>query len=135
MVWNTKIITIPYFYAKANTCSIQPQRIELANTDPKGLLKKLENGENLFDVLGSFGEGLKKDFPLRFAHFEQVEAIKKNGKTIHSFLLILVTAKTKEEIKFYNLEKNKSKIISSDYQLLKKDLNKEIEIKNIFTKG
>ena len=63
-----------------------------------------------------------------------LEHVKKNGKTIHSFLLILVTGKTKNKIKFYDLEKNKSKIISSDYKLLKKDLNIKIKIKNIFTK-
>ena len=63
-----------------------------------------------------------------------LEHVRKNGKTIHSFLLILVTAKTKDQIEFYDLVKNKSKIISSDYKLLKKDLNEKIEIKNIFTK-
>lgn len=63
-----------------------------------------------------------------------LEHVIKNGRTIHSFLLILVTAKTKDKIKFSELDKNKSKIISSDYKLLKKDLNKEIEIKDIFTK-
>ena len=63
-----------------------------------------------------------------------LEHVRKNGKTIHSFLLILITAKTKDKVKFFDLDKNKSKIISSDYKLLKKDLNKEIVIKNIFTK-
>lgn len=63
-----------------------------------------------------------------------LEHVRKNGKTIHSFLLILVTAKTKNKIKFHDIEKNKSKMISSDYKLLKKDLNKKIKIKNIFTK-
>ncbi len=63
-----------------------------------------------------------------------LEHVKKNKKIIHSFLLILVTAKTKDKINFLDIDKNKSKIISSDYKLLKKDINQEIEIKNIFTK-
>lgn len=63
-----------------------------------------------------------------------LEHVRKNGKTIHSFLLILVTAKTHDKIEFSDLDKNKSKIISSDYKLLKKDINQEVKINNIFTK-
>ncbi len=63
-----------------------------------------------------------------------LEHVIKNKKTIHSFLLILVTAKTNDKIRFYDIAKNKSKIISSDYKLLKKDINQEIKIKNIFTR-
>ncbi len=92
-------------------------------------------GENIQKATGrimqeKFGINCK----LEKTNSVSLEHVKKNGKTIHSFLLILVTAKTKDKIKFYELDKNKSKIISSDYKLLKKDLNKKTEIKNIFTK-
>lgn len=62
-----------------------------------------------------------------------LEHVKKNGKILHSFLLILVTATTKDKIKYTNL-KNREKIISSDYRLIKNDLNKETKIQNIISR-
>ncbi|MBU2562677.1 MAG: hypothetical protein KKF68_03385 [Nanoarchaeota archaeon] len=63
-----------------------------------------------------------------------LEQIKKKNKTIHSFLLILVTAETKKELAYTNIEKNKKKVILSDYNLIKKDLNKKVSIKGIFSR-
>lgn len=63
-----------------------------------------------------------------------LEHIYKNKKIINSFLLILTTAKTNEKINFIDVEKNKSKIISSDYTLIKKDRNKKINIEKINSK-
>lgn len=63
-----------------------------------------------------------------------LEKIKKGKKIIHSFLLIFVTATTKEWVNYLSVEKNKSKIISSDYKLIKNDLNKEAGIKNILSR-
>jgi hypothetical protein len=62
-----------------------------------------------------------------------LEHVKKNKKIIHTFLLILVTAETKDKISYTELKKNKSKIIPSDYLLIQNDLNKETKIKNIFS--
>ena len=67
-----------------------------------------------------------------------LEHVKRKGKTLHSFLLIFVSAKTKEKIDY--IIPNKSKTISSDYNLIKNDLNtlkgtsKEIEIRELITK-
>jgi len=63
-----------------------------------------------------------------------LEHVKKNKKIIHTFLLILVSAKTKDKVEYTNLQKNKLKIISSDYALLQNDLKKEARIKNIFSR-
>ena len=63
-----------------------------------------------------------------------IEHVKKNNKIVHSFLLILVTATTKNKIPYINPKNNKTKIISSDYRLIKKDMNKEIRINNIFSR-
>ena len=60
-----------------------------------------------------------------------LEHVKKNKKIIHSFLLILVEAISKDSLIYLNPEKNKKNIISSDYKLLK-DTN-QIKIKQIFT--
>lgn len=73
------------------------------------------------------------------AEFEKVnsvslEHVKKNGKIIHSFLLIFVSAKTNQNIKLTSVSRNKSKIIPSDYKLVKEDLDKEVDIKKINSK-
>lgn len=47
-----------------------------------------------------------------------LEHVKKKKRTIHSFLLIFVTAVTNQKISYTSLYKNKS-IISSDYNLIK----------------
>lgn len=60
-----------------------------------------------------------------------IEQVQKNKEIVHSFLLILVTATTKDKINYSNLKNNQNKIIKSDYKLIKNDLNFEIKIKNI----
>ena len=60
-----------------------------------------------------------------------LEHVKRRGKTLHSFLLIFVSATTKEDLKY--LTPNKAKTISSDYNLIKEDLGKEIKINNLKT--
>jgi len=62
---------------------------------------------------------------------EQVKT--KQQKTIHSFFLIYVSATTKDKINLINIDKNKNKIITSDYYLIKNDSNKSIEIKTLNT--
>ena len=59
----------------------------------------------------------------------------KSNKEIYSFLLIFVTATTKDKISYLNVEKNKKNIISSDYKLIKNDSNKKIKIKNILSRS
>jgi ADP-ribose pyrophosphatase YjhB (NUDIX family) len=63
-----------------------------------------------------------------------LEQVKKSGKIVHSFLLILVSAKTKDKIELFDLLKNKRKIIPSDYRLLCNDLNKDYKINTIYSK-
>ena len=62
-----------------------------------------------------------------------LEHVKKNNQILHSFLLILVKASTKESIEYLNPTQNKSKIISSDYKLIKNDLGKKIELEKIIS--
>jgi len=54
---------------------------------------------------------------------------------VHSFLLIFVSATTKNKIQLTEIKKNKSKIISSDYQILINNLNQEIKINTIYSKA
>jgi ADP-ribose pyrophosphatase YjhB (NUDIX family) len=63
-----------------------------------------------------------------------LEHISKNKKTIHSFILIFVTATTKDKIKLTTINKNKQKIIQSDYNLIKNDFGKETNLNTIHSK-
>lgn len=68
--------------------------------------------------------------------FKQINSISlehvKRSEIIHSFLLILVSVKTKEDIKLMNVNKNKSKIIPSDYKLIK-NKKESIDINTIYS--
>lgn len=55
----------------------------------------------------------------------------KNKRIIHSFLLIFVTATTRDIINYVDVKENTMEIIPSDYKLIKKDLDKKADIKNI----
>lgn len=71
---------------------------------------------------------------LKKIHSISIEHIKKSNKIIQTDLIVFVSAITKDKIQLTNIEKNKSQIISSDYKFLKKDLEKEIDIKTLRTK-
>lgn len=62
-----------------------------------------------------------------------IEHLKKDNKIIHTYLLIFVSAKTLDKIELTDIENNKENIITSDYHLLKNDLNKKINIKTLNT--
>ncbi len=62
-----------------------------------------------------------------------LENVIKNKKIIHSFFLIFVSALTKEKLDLINFEKNKKQIITSDYRLIKEDLDKEVKINELKT--
>lgn len=48
-----------------------------------------------------------------------LEHVKKRGKIIYSFILIIVKAKTENDLDFLNINKNKANIIPSDYKAIK----------------
>ena len=48
-----------------------------------------------------------------------IEHVKKSSKVLHSFILMLVTASTKDNISYYNISKIKTNMIKSDYKILK----------------
>ena len=47
---------------------------------------------------------------------------------LHSFLLILVKAKTSSKLEYVDFVLSEEKIISSDYKLIRDDLGKKLEI-------
>jgi ADP-ribose pyrophosphatase YjhB (NUDIX family) len=68
-------------------------------------------------------------------HSISLENVREKDKIVHSFFLILVSARTKDKIKMTKIDENKRKIISSDYKLIKEDLERTIDIKIINTKN
>ena len=63
-----------------------------------------------------------------------IEHVKKSGKIVHSFLLILVEATSKDKINMMSIENNKKRIISSDYKLLKDYQQSELKINTLYSK-
>jgi ADP-ribose pyrophosphatase YjhB (NUDIX family) len=78
----------------------------------------------------------KHNLEVRLEKIQNVslEFAKRNKKTLHSFILFLVTAKTKEKIELTDIEKSKSKIIKSDYELIKNKNPADLNIKTFNTK-
>lgn len=62
-----------------------------------------------------------------------LEHVKKSGRIIHSFILVLVSAKTKS-LELINLDKNKSRIIKSDYYIIKNSGKKTKLLEEIYSK-
>ena len=82
---------------------------------------------------------MKEKFGIK-CKFEKInsislEMVKNKKEIVHSFILILVTAKTKDKLNYFDLNKKKRSIISSDYYLIKNDLNKETKLQNLITKS
>lgn len=91
-------------------------------------------GEDIKDAVKRIMKKYNINAHLKKTNSVSLEQVKKNKKIIHTFLLIFVLAETKDEIIYIDINKSKSKIISSDYSLIQKDLKKEIQIKNIFSR-
>jgi ADP-ribose pyrophosphatase YjhB (NUDIX family) len=105
----------------------------------KGLLSmpggRLLLGENIGDAVKRI---MKNNFNIQAKLVKvnsiSLEQVKKSDKIVHSFLLILITAKTKDKIGLVDLKKNKRKIIPSDYKLLTNDLDKSYKINTIYSR-
>lgn len=70
---------------------------------------------------------------LKRIHSVSMENLLKNKKNIQTDMIVFVSARTKDEISLTDLEKNKSRIITSDCLLIKNDSGKKIDIKTINT--
>jgi len=104
----------------------------------KGLLGlpggRIIRGENIKDcVKRLMDEKYKINAKLKKINSVSIEHIKNSEGIFQTDLIIFATATTNNLMNFTKIEKNKSKIISSDYKLLKKHLNKEVKIKNFLT--
>jgi len=71
------------------------------------------------------------DAKLKHVNSVSLEHVTKEGKVIHSFLLILISASVKGNVAYTDIGKNRGKIIKSDYWLLKNHQNSRAKIKTI----
>lgn len=117
------------FYAKATSCRIAPQIIDLS-ADHMGVLAKIKSGERLSAV---FSKYVPEGFPLRFARFEQMEAVQreKDGKIfadpmgpvqIEELLVSPFSISTREEIEKKYFGATKKKVKKMLYNLLAQNL-------------
>lgn len=79
------------------------------------------------------GEKFNIDAKFRKINSVSLEHVKKSGRTIHSFLLIFVSASTRQKIALTKIEKNKANIIKSDYKLIK-SREKRVNINTIYSR-
>ncbi len=70
---------------------------------------------------------------LKQTHSISLEHIQKSGKIINSFLLIFVSASAKD-VEMSDIDKQRNKIIKSDYYLLKNNLELKVKLDNIYSK-
>lgn len=92
-------------------------------------------GENIKQAVKRIMKKYNINANLKKINSISLEQVKnKLGKIIHSFLLIFVTAETKDKIFYINTKNCKKNIIESDYKLIMNDLNKEIKIRNILSR-
>jgi ADP-ribose pyrophosphatase YjhB (NUDIX family) len=95
---------------------------------------RILTGESLKDsVKRLMKEKHDIDAQLKKINSVSIEHLKKKNKILYSYILIFVSAKTNAKTKLTNIEKNKKRIITSDYFLLKNDLDKKTYIKTIYT--
>lgn len=91
-------------------------------------------GENIKNAVKRIMKKHKINANLKKINSVSLEQVKKKEKILHTFLLIFVSAETKDEVIYIDIEKNKKQIISSDFKLIKNDLSKEIKINEIISK-
>ena len=141
-------VKIPYLTSKNSVLAVvliairQGEKVFLIKRDKRPFDDKLCLPGGRLIVGETIKEGteriMKEKFNLK-CKFEKVnsvhlEHVKRDSKTLHSFLLIFVSAKTNEKISYASLRGNKNQLVSSDYHLIKNDLGKKTTVKNLITR-
>jgi ADP-ribose pyrophosphatase YjhB (NUDIX family) len=96
---------------------------------------RLVQGESIFDATKRISrEKCNITVIPKYVSSIVLEHVKKNKKSIHSFLLILVKAESKEILPLTDIKKSKNKIITSDFKLIVHSGDNKIFIPSVFTK-
>ena len=137
---------IPYLSSKQSALPViliaikEKEKIFLIKRKKRPFLNKLSLPGGRLLVGEEISDSVKRIMKEKFsinAKFSKINSVSlehtiKNKKKIHSFLLIFVTATTKDKINYSTL--NKKEMIASDYELIKNNLDKEIKINTFLTK-
>lgn len=94
---------------------------------------RLLNGETIAEGTKRILKKYSLTGELERVHSVTLEHAKKDDCLLHSFLLIFVSAQTKESPPLTPVKKNKKDLIQSDYRLLTIDLKKEISLQEVET--
>jgi len=129
------VLTVILIHIGDNKKSFLPKRKKRPFKNKLGVPSgRIILGENFKDsVKRIMKEKFNINAKLNKINSISLEHVKKKNKIIHSFLHVFVTATTNDKISYTNIEKNKAKIISSDYKLIKNDLDREVKIKTFLT--
>lgn len=89
---------------------------------------RMVKGEGFDEAVKRIGKKFGVD-----AKFERVcsvtlEHVKRNNEKLHSFLLILVKARTEDDVEYVVVSEKKDFIIGSDYALIERDLGKSLDV-------
>ena len=136
---------IPYLSSKQSALPViliaikEKEKIFLIKRKKRPFLNKLSLPGGRLLVGEEISDSVKRIMKEKFsinAKLSKINSVSlehtiKNKKKIHSFLLIFVTATTKDKINYLTL--NKKEMITSDYELIKNNLNKEIKINTFLT--
>ena len=136
---------IPYLSSKQSALPViliaikEKEKIFLIKRKKRPFLDKLSLPGGRLLVGEEISDSVKRIMKEKFsinAKLSKINSVSlehtiKNKKKIHSFLLIFVTATTKDKINYLTL--NKKEMITSDYELIKNNLNKEIKINTFLT--
>ena len=136
---------IPYLSSKQSALPViliaikEKEKVFLIKRKKRPFLDKLSLPGGRLLVGEEISDSVKRIMKEKFsinAKFSKINSVSlehtiKNKKKIHSFLLIFVTATTKDKINYLTL--NKKEMITSDYELIKNNLNKEIKINTFLT--
>lgn len=90
-------------------------------------------GESIKEAAERISKKFGAKAKFRYVNSVSLEHVKKKGEAIHSFLLILVTATTDEDLDFVDPDKVRN-IISSDYWLIKNRSEDKIKIDYLVSK-
>lgn len=96
---------------------------------------RILNGES---IQGAAKRIMSKKFNIKIFNIKiksiSIEHVKPNGKSLYSFILILIAAKTQDSLQLTSIQKNKEKIISSDYALITSAKSNNIIIPTIISR-
>ena len=96
---------------------------------------RLQLGESIHSATTRIAQKWHVNATFKKVHAVNLEHVIQDDKTMHSFLLILVSATTQDTIQYTDIKEQKHNIIESDYTLLTKHLKGEVQVEELITQA